>query len=102
MHNPLHPGEVLRRLYLRPLGITLTQAAKTLGVSRSALSQLANGRARIHPKLAWRLAQAFKTTPEFWLNAQGNFDLWQHKDAAKFVKSGALYRKPSGRKAART
>jgi addiction module HigA family antidote len=93
MHNPLHPGALLRRLYLQPLGISITRAAEALGVSRSALSQLANGHSRVHPDMAWRLARAFKTTPEFWLNAQRNYDLWEHRGAARFVRSGALYSK---------
>lgn len=77
MHNPPHPGESIRMLCFEPLGISITEAAKALGVSRKMLSQVINGRARVTPNLAVRLAKAFKTTPESWLNQQIHYDLWQ-------------------------
>jgi antitoxin HigA-1 len=77
MHNPPHPGESIRTLCFEPLGISITEAAKALGVSRKMLSQVINGRARVTPNLAVRLAKAFKTTPESWLNQQIHYDLWQ-------------------------
>jgi antitoxin HigA-1 len=76
MHNPPHPGEVLRELCLRPLGVSVTQAAAALGVSRKTLSAIVNGRAGISPEMAIRLSLAFKTTPESWLNQQLQYDLW--------------------------
>ena len=79
MQNPPHPGEVLKSLCLEPLGLTVTQAAEALGVSRKTLSMVINGRAGISPEMAIRLSMAFDTTPESWLNQQMQYDLWQAK-----------------------
>ncbi|HEX5243288.1 MAG TPA: HigA family addiction module antitoxin, partial [Tepidisphaeraceae bacterium] len=64
MHNPPHPGEVIRELCLAPLGLSVTGAAKALGVTRKSLSELLNGKAGISPEMALRLSIAFDTTPE--------------------------------------
>ncbi len=77
MHNPPHPGEVLRKLCLEPLDLSVTEAAKALGVSRKTLSAILNGRAGISPEMAIRLSIAFDTTAESWLNQQVQYDLWQ-------------------------
>jgi antitoxin HigA-1 len=77
MHNPPHPGEILKELCLKPLGLTVTEAAKALGVSRKTLSGILNGRAGISPEMAIRLSIAFDTTAESWLNQQIQYDLWQ-------------------------
>lgn len=77
MHNPPHPGEVLRELCLRPLGLTVTGTATALGVSRKTLSAILNGRSGISPEMAVRLSLAFNTTSESWLNQQVQYDLWQ-------------------------
>ena len=77
MHNPPHPGEVLRKLCLEPLGLNVTQAARALGVSRKTLSGILNGRAGISPEMAVRLSIAFNTTSESWLNQQVQYDLWR-------------------------
>lgn len=77
MHNPPHPGEVLRELCLEPLGISVTDAAEALGVSRKTLSSILNGRSGISPEMAIRLAKAFDTSPESWLNQQVQYDLWE-------------------------
>ncbi len=76
MRNPAHPGEILRELYLAPLKITITQAAKALGVSRKHISAIVNGRTPVTPDMALRLAAAFKTDPELWVNMQAQYDLW--------------------------
>lgn len=76
MHNPPHPGEVLRELCIEPLGITVTDAARSLGVSRKTLSAILNERTGISPEMAIRLAKAFDTTAESWLNLQMQYDLW--------------------------
>ena len=76
MYNPPHPGEVLRELCLRPLGLTVTQAARALDVSRKTLSSILNGRAGISPEMAVRLSLAFGTTAETWMNQQIQYDLW--------------------------
>jgi addiction module HigA family antidote len=76
MHNPPHPGEVLKELCLEPLGVSVTRAAEALGVSRKTLSSILNGRAGISPEMALRLSKAFGTSPESWLNQQMQYDLW--------------------------
>ena len=75
MHNPPHPGEVLRELCLEPLGLSVTQVARALGVSRKTLSSILNGRAGISPEMAVRLSIAFSTTAESWLRQQVQYDL---------------------------
>ncbi len=75
MHNPVHPGEVLRE-YL-PEGLGVSDAAKRLGVTRQALSALINGRAGVSASMALRLESALGTSAEFWLGMQTNYDLWQ-------------------------
>lgn len=76
MHNPPHPGEVLRALCLEPLGLSVTRAAEALGVSRKTLSAILNERAGISPEMAIRLSKAFGTSAESWLNQQSQYDLW--------------------------
>jgi len=76
MHNPPHAGEVLRALCLEPLNFTVTDAARSLGVSRKVLSGILNGRAGISPEMAVRLSIAFGTSAESWLNQQLQYDLW--------------------------
>ena len=76
MHNPPHPGEVLRELCLEPLNLTISDAARSLGVSRKTLSAILNGRSGISPEMAVRLSIAFDTTAESWLNQQMQYDLW--------------------------
>ena len=75
MHNPPHPGEIIRDLCLEPLGLTVTEAAKALGVSRKTFSAILNGRAGISPEMAVRLSLAFDTTAESWMNQQVQYDL---------------------------
>ena len=77
MHNPSHPGEVIKELCLEPLGLTVTDAAKGLGVSRKTLSSIINGKAGISPEMAVRLSIAFNTSSESWANQQSQYDLWQ-------------------------
>ena len=76
MYNPPHPGEVLRELCLKPLGLTVTQAARALDVSRKTLSAILNGRAGVSPEMAVRLSLAFGTSAESWMNQQIQYDLW--------------------------
>jgi len=83
MHNPPHPGEVIRELCIKPLGITVTDAAKALGVSRKTLSELHGS---VTPEMAIRLSIAFDTTPESWLTQQMQYDLWQVEQKRKGLK----------------
>ena len=82
MHNPPHPGGIVRRQCLEPLGLSVTRAAEGLGVTRQALSELLNGRTGISPEMAIRLSKAFGSTPETWLGMQQAYDLWQMRDYA--------------------
>jgi addiction module HigA family antidote len=86
MHNPPHPGEVLRELCLEPLRISVTEAAEALGVSRKTLSAILNGRAGISPEMAIRLSIAFDTTAESWLNQQLQYDLWRARQSEAAIK----------------
>lgn len=86
MFNPPHPGEVLRGLYLEPMGVTVTAAAKQLGVTRKNLSDLLNGHIGVSPTMAVRLGLATHTTPESWLNKQVACDLWQAKQKLKQLR----------------
>jgi addiction module HigA family antidote len=83
MQAPPHPGEILRELCLQPLGISVTDAAAALGVSRRTLSAILNGRARISPEMAIRLSMAFDTTAESWLRQQIQHDLWLAEHSRK-------------------
>jgi len=86
MHNPPHPGSVIRELCLEPLNLSVTAAAKALGVSRKSLSELLNGRAGISPEMAIRLSMAFETSPESWLIQQAQYDLWNAKRRLRKIK----------------
>ena len=77
MHNPPHPGEVVRKLCIEPLDLTVTEAAQGLGVSRKTLSALLNGRFGISPEMAIRLSKAFGGSAESWLTQQAQYALWQ-------------------------
>ena len=74
---PTHPGGIIRRQYIEPLSLTISELASTLGISRKTLSKIVNENGSITPDMALRLSKAFKTTPELWLNLQQNYDLWQ-------------------------
>jgi addiction module HigA family antidote len=86
MHNPPHPGEVIKSLCLEPLKVTVTDAAKALGVSRKTLSAILNGRAGISPEMAVRLSIAFGTSAESWLNQQLQYDLWHAEQGRKQLR----------------
>lgn len=75
MHNPPHPGELLREWI--PEGMTVTHAAEALGMSRVMLSKILNGRAGVTADTALRLAKWLGTSPDLWVGMQGQYDLWQ-------------------------
>jgi antitoxin HigA-1 len=77
MKNPVHPGAFVRADCLEPLGLTVTEGAKALGVSRQALNNLVNGKSGVSPEMAIRLSKAFGSTPEMWLRLQMTYDLAQ-------------------------
>ena len=82
MHDPPHPGGIVRRQCLEPLGLTVTRAAEGLGVTRQALSELLNGRTGVSVEMAIRLSKAFGSTPETWLGMQMAYDLWRARTRA--------------------
>jgi addiction module HigA family antidote len=86
MHNPPHPGLTVRHDCLEPLGLTVTEGAKVLGVTRQALNNLVNGRAGISPEMAIRLSKAFGASPEVWLRLQMAYDLAQARQKKISVK----------------
>jgi len=91
MHNPAHPGKVLRELWLEPMGLTLTEAAVRLGVTRKTMSKIVNGHGAITPEMALRLEMVFGTSAQAWMNMQTAYDLWQLSSLRKILR-GALRR----------
>ena len=83
MHNPPHPGEILRELCIEPLGLSITEVAEALGISRKTLSTILNGHSGISPEMAVRLSLAFGTSSESWLNQQSQYDLWEAEKKRK-------------------
>ena len=77
MKNPPHPGRIVRQDCIEPLGLTITEAAKVLGVTRQALNNVVNGKAGISPEMAVRLSKAFGSSAEMWVRLQSNYDLSQ-------------------------
>jgi len=74
---PSHPGSILRELFIKERGLTITEVADGLGIARGNLSAIVNERAGISPELAIKLSVAFGNTPQFWVNLQKNYELWQ-------------------------
>ncbi len=93
MHSPSHPGRIVRNVCLEPLGLSVTEGAKALGVSRQALSSLVNGHARITPEMAVRLAKAFGSTPGHWIRMQSAWDIAQIRKRADEIKVEPYMRK---------
>ena len=90
---PTHPGGILKRQYLEPLSLTISDFAKILGVSRKTLSKIINEHASITPDMALRLAKAFNTTPELCMNLQQNYDIGyasQKSNSWKMVEAIAV------------
>lgn len=90
MHNPPHPGEILQEQCIKPLGLSITETAKALGISRKNLSKLVNSHISLSPEMAMRLSLAFNTSAEFWLNHQMNYDLFHLNKNIKKFKVGKL------------
>lgn len=91
MHNPPHPGEFILETYLEPLGISIRDAARKLGVSPSTFARLINGKSNISPKVAMRLSKAFGRTPVSWMHMQANYDLWSIKDHVNLNDVSVIY-----------
>ena len=86
--QPTHPGKIIREDYLKPLSMTINEFASVLGISRKTLSKIINERGAITPDMALRLSRAFNTTPDFWLNLQKNYDLWQAEHSSNEWQRG--------------
>jgi addiction module HigA family antidote len=86
MHNPPHPGEIIRDFCIEPLSLTVTEAAKALGVTRKTFSLLLNGRSGISPEMALRLSRVFGRSPEGWLKLQIQYDLWVKRQSVDLEK----------------
>jgi len=84
--KPTHPGEVLREDVIKPLGLTVTDAAKRLGVTRKTLSELLNCKSSLSPEMAVRISKATRTTPESWLYMQAKLDLWSAEQKSTKVE----------------
>ncbi len=76
MHNPCHPGEILKEDYLTTYKLSVTAFALKLGISRNAASELINCHNRVSPEMALRLEKAFNVPAQFWLDLQTQYDLW--------------------------
>jgi antitoxin HigA-1 len=82
MHNPPHPGEFIRQVYLEPHELSVRSLAESLDVSASTITRIVNGQSGLSPEMALRLSKAIGRTPESWLAMQHNYDLWQAKQSA--------------------
>ena len=91
MKNPVHPGRIVRHDCLEPLGLSVTEGAKVLGVTRQALNNVVNGKSGISPNMAIRLAKAFGSTPETWLRMQLAFDLAAARKDERTIKVRRQY-----------
>ena len=77
---PVHPGEVLREMFIKENNLTVTEVAKGIGVGRANLSALVNEHTSLSPEMAIKLSKAFGNTAQFWLNLQKNYELWRQTD----------------------
>lgn len=82
MHNPPHPGEFIRQVYLEPHELSVRSLAESLDVSASTIARIVNCQSGLSPEMALRLSKAIGRTPESWLAMQHNYDLWQAKQSA--------------------
>ncbi len=85
--KPTHPGEIIRYDYLEPLNISVKALSECLRISRKHMSDIVNEHKPVSPAIALKLARAFNTTPELWLNLQRNYDLWHAAKSLKGLKS---------------
>lgn len=90
--KPNHPGIILDELYIKPLNLNLQELAENLGISRNSLFKIRTAKASITPSIAVRLAEAFDTTPNLWLNLQQNYDLWMEANAKTHKQIIPLYK----------
>jgi addiction module HigA family antidote len=96
MHNPPHPGEIIKGLWLEPMGVSITKAAKAMGISRKTLSKIVNKQGRVTPEMAIRLSLALGSSPESWLGHQTAYDLWQAEQRRSELKVVPLFTAAAG------
>lgn len=89
--QPVHPGEILKEMYIGPLGLTITETAKATGVARKNLSAIVNGKMGVSTDMAVRLSEAFKTSAELWIGLQRDYDLWHSEQVIDREKIRHLY-----------
>lgn len=94
---PVHPGNILKTMYLDPLGITVTEFAENIDVARRTVSLLINEHSGVSAEMALRLSKALGTTPEIWLNMQQKYDLWQAGQKLSLNKIKIIANKPKAR-----
>jgi antitoxin HigA-1 len=92
MHEPLHPGEIVKDALIDGAGLSVTKAADRLGVSRTTLSRLLHGHASISPEMALRLSKLLTTSIEMWMNLQVQYDAWAMLQKADSIKVNPLNR----------
>ena len=90
MHNPPHPGEFIREIYMEPYGLSVRKVASSLGVSPSTLNRVLNGLSNVSPEMALRLSKALGRSPESWLALQDRYDLWHAKKAVDLKQVKAI------------
>jgi antitoxin HigA-1 len=95
MHNPAHPGEIVREECLKPLGLSVTAAAEALGVTRKALSDLLNGHTGVSPDMAIRLEKVFGSTTDTWLGMQAQYNLWEARQRADEITVNKRFATPA-------
>lgn len=83
INKPLHPGEIVREVCVNATGLTVTEAARKLGIDRTTFSRLLNGQAGISVEMALRLSLALGNPPALWLNLQRDYDLWKMRNVSK-------------------
>ncbi len=98
MHSPVHPGEIVKHDCLKALGLSVTEGAEALGVTRPTLSRLINGKASVSPEMALRLSKAFGSRPEVWLKMQMAYDMVELQKKSKSIKVKRLHASPSIKK----
>ncbi|MCY4151324.1 MAG: HigA family addiction module antitoxin [Aestuariivita sp.] len=90
LEDPMHPGDVLKELYLDPLGLRAIELARHIGVPRTRIERLVRGVNRMTPDTALRLACAFNTTPAYWMNMQTNYDMAMASKKIDLSEIGSL------------
>ncbi len=91
MDNPPHPGEIIKGLWLDPMGVSITDAARAMGVSCMTLSKIVNGKARVTPEIAVRLSVALGGSAESWLGHQVTYDLWEIEQHGNDLRAVPLF-----------